>query len=256
MTALTPRQRTAINATLALVHSAGHNATAISQQATAAAAKGVPLKQAYDRAFEGFMAATPDLAGPITKVARLVMASDDATVAQYGRALDTYNATGDETALNALAPTIARDSIALAIRHGELSPGATGADALTAALGSETSPTMVEALNAPAPTESAPQAISGAPQAAAPQTFQFKPAVGQPSAAGYGTGHGGGVVSAKAQARIARDTPGGGAAQGWARGQGGGVVSPSAQARWARDFPGGIVPEGTRLAAHEQGHAG
>ncbi len=251
MTALTPRQRTAINATLALIHDAGHTATAISQQAKAAAAKGVPLKQAYDRAVEGFMAAQPDLAGPISKVARLVMASDDATVAQYGRALDSYNATGDATALNALAPTIARDSIALAIKHGELTPGATGADALTAALGSEASPTMVEALNAPAPAVSASEAAPQAISQAAPQTFQFKPAAAQPSAAGYGTGHGGGVVSAKAQARIARDTPGGGAPQGWARGQGGGVVSPSAQARWARDFPGGIVPEGARLAAHE-----
>ncbi len=253
MTALTPKQRTAINATLALIHDAGHNATAISQQAKAAAAKGVPLKQAYDRAVEGFMAATPDMAGPISKVARLVMASDDATVAQYSRALDSYNATGDATALNALAPTIARDSIALAIKHGELTPGATGADALTAALGSEASPAMVDALNAPELAVSAPEA---APQAA-PQTFQFKPGAAPANgAAGYGTGQGGGVVSAKAQARIPRDTPGGGAPQGWARGQGGGVVSPSAQARWARDFPGGIVPEGTRLAAHEQGFAG
>lgn len=254
MTALTPRQRTAINATLALIHDAGHNASAISQQAKAASAKGTPLKQAYDRAVEGFMAAQPELAGPISKVARLVMASDDATVAQYGRALDSYNATGDATELRALAPTIARDSIALAIKHGELTPGATGADALTAALGSETSPMMVEAMSAPEPAVSAPEAA----QQAAPQSFKFSTAAAPTNsgAAGYGNGHGGGVVSAKAQARIARDMPGAGAPQGWARGQGGGLVSPSAQARWARDFAGGIVPEGTRLAPHEQGFAG
>ena len=246
MTALTPRQRTAVNAVLALIHSGGHNASAISQQAKAQATKGVPLKAAYDRAVEGFMAATPDMAGPIAKVARLVMHSDDATIAQYDRALASYIANGDETALNALAPIVARDSIALAIRAGELPAGATGPDALTAALGTEASADMVAALNAPAPADSAPQTA----QQAAPQSFQF--VTSRPSDSGQGTGHGGGVVSAKALARAARDLP---RAAPIATGHGGGVVGSKAQARWARDFAGGIVPEGTRLAPHEQGQA-
>lgn len=232
MTALTPRQRTAINAVLSLIHSNGHNASAISQQAKAQAAQGVPLKAAYDRAVEAFMATAPELSAPIAKVARLVMKSDDATVAQYGRALDSYIATGDESALNALAPTIARDSLELAIRSGELPPGSTGPDALAAAMGGEVGPAMVEALNAPAPAQIAPQAAQQPSAEVAPQgtrqSFQF--ATGAPAQrtapAGAAIGHGGGIVSAKAAAK------------------------------WARDFPGGIVPEGTRLAPHEQGHTG
>lgn len=231
MTALTSRQRTAINATLALIHSRGHDASAITRQARTAASKGVPLKTAYDQAVQGFMASQPNLSGPIGKIARLVMASDDATVALYADALHAYNSRGDEGPLNALAPMIARDSIALAIRSGELAAGATGADALSASLGADASPAMVAALSAPEPAVSAPQAAP----ATTPQTFSFAP----PAAA------------AGKPARASND----GSSSGYGTGQGGGVVSAKAMARWARDFPGGIVPEGTRLAPHEQGGA-
>lgn len=151
MTTLTGRRRTAVNAALGLAHSHGHDANAITRQARTIMATGRTAQAAYEAAFADLMRRAPELSAPLAKVSRLIMSSDDASIAQYDRALSAYMANGDEAPLNALAPMIARDSLALAIRSGELPSGAAGAEALATALGGEVSSIMVDASVAPSP---------------------------------------------------------------------------------------------------------
>jgi hypothetical protein len=103
----------------------------------------------------------------LSKVTRLVEASDAATVAKYDVALSAYIATGDGSQLTALAPMIAQDSVALAVKNGELKEGSLTGDSIEAALGfpmGEAS--LAQAMAAPAPE---------APPAAPAASFAFNP---------------------------------------------------------------------------------
>lgn len=175
MTVLTNRQRVTVNAALASIHGAGYDPNAVSHAARVNIAQGLPAAVAYGRALDGFFATLPaEDRGAIERITRLVHHSDDATVAQYDAAINSYNASdGDETALAALYPMMARDGVALALKNGEITQAeiddGTG---VAAALGYEPMPEQVAALQSPAP-EAAP--------AAPPAPQQFRPA--QPPAA-------------------------------------------------------------------------
>jgi hypothetical protein len=79
-------------------------------------------------------------------------------VDQYDAALSTYVSAGDDTALNALAHTIAKDSLALAVQDGEITPEEAANGALEKALGFEPGPLLVAAVEASSePTNEQPQ---------------------------------------------------------------------------------------------------
>ena len=135
MNGLTQRQRVKVNAALSIIHDHGYNASAVSAWAREYRDKqGYPTAKAYERALNEFIGGQPGLADSLVKVTRLVQASDDATVASYDKALTTYIQTGDDSGITALADTIAQDSVALAVRHGEIKGGVT-AENVEAALG-------------------------------------------------------------------------------------------------------------------------
>lgn len=121
MTPLNPRQSVKIKAGLCLVHDYGHNARLVSDAARSDMARGLPAKQAYERAFTQFVKGKPDLARALSHSFRLIEASDDLTVGRYGDALERYNQTGDPAAMESIAQTFVQDSIALAIKHREIS---------------------------------------------------------------------------------------------------------------------------------------
>jgi len=119
---LTVRQRAKINAALCMIHDSGHNADAVSNVARDLIRAGANPRSAYERALNSFVGNTPDLLPSLTRVVGLVEASDDATVSQYDAALSSYIATGDDSGLKALAPTISQDMGALAARNGDVAP--------------------------------------------------------------------------------------------------------------------------------------
>lgn len=136
MTNLTARQRVKINAALAFIHNDGHDAKAVGRLAQSDMARGISPRAAYQRAIRDFTKGKPDLGDRIAHAFRLVEASDDATVASYGEALHQYNETGNPAALQSVADTFAQDSIALAVRNGELAEAEAGnSAAVEAALG-------------------------------------------------------------------------------------------------------------------------
>lgn len=157
MASLTVKQGVKVKAVLSMIHANGHDAEGVSQLAGSYMTTGFDERQAYEQAINDFMGQQPDMAGMIGKAVRLVEASDHATVAQYDAALSSYIDTGDEAGINALAPMIAADSMALAIQHGELGADAR-ADGLADALGFEPGPSF---------TADAQPASTQAPQASA-----------------------------------------------------------------------------------------
>jgi hypothetical protein len=145
MPALNDRQKVKINAALAAIHGAGHDASAVTAYAKQLQSTGQDPRSAFERAINRFIIAKPAMASEIGKITRLIEASDAATVGQYSAALDQFIQTGDKTGLQAMAPTMARDSIALALKHGEISVGDDLAASLETALGYEATPNMVAA---------------------------------------------------------------------------------------------------------------
>lgn len=160
MTILTDKQHTKIRAALALIHDSGGDALAVGQAAKRSIASGMSPKKAYEQALTAHVDANPAISNQILHTLKLIEASDGATVAAYGSALASYNDTGDRTALNGLAETFAKDSIALAVKSGELSvTDVRNRDAVEAALGFSFSEEVV--------AQSAPYAA--APQVSSPQ---------------------------------------------------------------------------------------
>lgn len=149
---LTARQRTKINAALCLIHDLGHKASDVINLANQHIRGGTDPRTAYERSLNTFLGNAPDLMPVVSKVLRLVDASDDKTVDQYDAALDSYIATGDDSSINALAPTIAEDSLALAVREGELTQEEADSGDLAKALGFEPGPALQEAVNPDQPT--------------------------------------------------------------------------------------------------------
>lgn len=207
MTALTHKQRVKVNAALALIHDAGHDAQAVVNLARDYLAIGHDARRAYESALGDFAATAPGLAPALGRITRLIEASDPATVAKYDVALTAFIDTGDAAAINALGPMIAADSIALAKREGEVPEGMSDADSLAAALGIEATPEAVAyaglaAPSAASPAPASPSRMIGLGDApAAPDTaYQVSPF------------------------------------------EGGGYRAPKAQARWADIAPVGFVP--------------
>jgi|GEM_PF-5273293 len=121
MTAFTARQNVKIKAGLALIHDYGHDAKAVAGAARSDMLRGLPPKQAYERAFTQFAKGKPELSRALSHALRLIEASDPLTVERYGDALERYNQTGDPSAMTGISKVFVQDSIALAIRNGELS---------------------------------------------------------------------------------------------------------------------------------------
>ena len=145
---LTARQRTKINAALCLIHDNGHNASAVIGAANRIIQDGQDPRSAYEAALNTFLATEPAMLPTVSKVLKLVDASDDRTVDQYDAALDQYISTGDDSGINALAPMIAEDSIALALRDGEITEEEAASGDIAKALGFEPGPALQEAVAA------------------------------------------------------------------------------------------------------------
>lgn len=135
MTGLTQKQRVKVNAALSMIYDQGYDAQTVVGWAREHERNGRDARSAYQLALNEFVGGQPGLAGPMGKVTRLIDASDANTVAQYDQALSAYIATGDDAPLAALAPMIARDSVALAVKNGELAAGDVNAANVEAATG-------------------------------------------------------------------------------------------------------------------------
>lgn len=154
MTGLTVKQRTKVNAALCIIHDSGLDANAVTQLAQTIMATGHDPRTAYERALNQFADSNPQVGQAIGKVAQLVEASCPRTVAQYDTALSQYIDSGDDSALTALAPMIAEDSVALAVSNGELAPEAAATATAAQALGLEDAAPAAPA-EAPAATPTA-----------------------------------------------------------------------------------------------------
>jgi hypothetical protein len=143
---LNARQRTKINAALCLIHDNGFDADSIIHVANELMKQGSDTRSAYEDALNAFIGEEPALLPVVSKMHRLVDASDDATVDQYDAALSEYVTTGDDSSVNALAPIIAEDSIALALKDGEITQEEADSGDLAKALGFEPGPALREVM--------------------------------------------------------------------------------------------------------------
>lgn len=132
---LSIKQRVKVNAALAMIHANGYDAQAVVNWAREYERSGHDARRAFETALNEFAAGQPAMGNQLGKITRLVEASSVATVAAYDQALSAYIATGDSSGIDALAPMIAADSVALAVRNGELADGGITEATLEAALG-------------------------------------------------------------------------------------------------------------------------
>ena len=150
MTALTTKQRAKVNAALCIIHDNGFDAEAVTQLARNIIATGRDARSAYEQALNTFIADNPEAGPAITGITRLVEASSPATIAQYDAALSHYIETGDGKGLEALAPTIAQDLMALAVHNGEVDAADVATHGLAAVdLGFTPGPLLVAASSPP-----------------------------------------------------------------------------------------------------------
>ncbi|HKX23580.1 MAG TPA: hypothetical protein VJM81_09940 [Rhizorhapis sp.] len=173
---LTSKQRTKVNAALAIIQSEGHNANAVSHAARSYMSRGYDARRSYEMALNEFAKSSPEVGPLLAQATRLIEASDDATVGMYASAVDHYNQTGDLSRVNALSPMIAQDSIALAVKDGHLSPEDAGRpEALEIAMGYAPSEEFAAAHTAnPAPaSQVAPAAPETLPAPARSSSFAF-----------------------------------------------------------------------------------
>jgi hypothetical protein len=218
---LTARQRTKINAALCLLHDNGHSAKGVIRVANELVEGGVDTRTAYEMALNNYMPLAADLAPVVSKIFRLVEASDDRTVDQYDSALSEYVSSGDDSSLNALAPIIAEDGLALALREGDITAEEAASGDIAKALGFEPGPALEEAVAAiangageqpneaqaneqpqPNQPEWQPKVEAAVPQLGAAPTP--KP-LGNASQVSLGSGPTG-FVAMGARAKIARET--------------------------------------------------
>lgn len=156
MSGLTQKQRVKVNAALSMIYDRGYDAQTVVTWAKGYERKGYDTRRAYEHALNEFIGGQPDLAGPIGKINRLIEASDVATVSKYAVALSKYIESGDDTAIAALGPMIARDSVALAIKHGELDANEITAESVQAATGFAMADDIVTAAAQPQATPPTP----------------------------------------------------------------------------------------------------
>jgi hypothetical protein len=170
MKALTAKQRVKVNAALSMIHSHGLNAQAVSERARMFITMGHDPRSSFEEALNEFADRNPSLAPALGSITRLVEHSSPNTVAQYDQALSHYIATGDETAIDALGPMIAADSVALAKHEGKLTDGSITAANVEAALGLSVAPEAVQAAaQFVAPTKAASASV-GFADVPAPKT--------------------------------------------------------------------------------------
>lgn len=117
---LNNRQRVKVNAALALIALHGHNPRPVQKAAKESMGKGIPAPEAYTLALNAFAGRVPAMRQSLEIAIQLVGASDEATVAQYDKAITAYNQTGDESHFDAITPMIVEDAKALAIRNGDV----------------------------------------------------------------------------------------------------------------------------------------
>lgn len=170
---LNARQRTKINAALCLIHDNGYNASAVIGMANRLTQEGKDPRSAYEAALNTFLSTEPAMLPTVSKVLKLVDASDDKTVDQYDAALSAYVSTGDDTELNTLAPIIAQDSIALALRDGEITEEEAASGDIAKALGFEPGPALQEAVTAMGEQQTGQQ--PQAQQEGQPNQAQWRP---------------------------------------------------------------------------------
>lgn len=139
---MTPKQRAQVNAALVIIYDSGNSVPNVTKAAQALIAKGHPATVAYSTVLTEFAAAFPTLGISMGKITRLIQASAPESVAQYDKALSEYIRTGSKVSLDALEPMAIRDSMALAIKHGEMTQADADSGNYTAALGVEASPEM------------------------------------------------------------------------------------------------------------------
>jgi hypothetical protein len=142
---LNPRQRAKVNAALCLIHDNGYDAKPIIRNATELM-KSVDARTAYELALNDFLRAEPAMLPSIAKAHNLINASDGATIDKYDAALSDYVSTGENHALKALAPMIAEDVLALAVKDGDITQDEANRGDLAKALGFEPGAALVEAL--------------------------------------------------------------------------------------------------------------
>lgn len=156
---LTTRQRATFNAAMCLIHDNGHDVAAVERDIQARLGNGTPPRKAYEGALNSFVARTPSMLATLQRTTKLIEASDDRTIAQYNVALSRYIETGDESGMTALAPMIAEDMTALAVRNGDIVPDFPAElDAIIAADTAPAAPPLTETfgnpVNAPPATRS------------------------------------------------------------------------------------------------------
>ncbi len=124
MSGMNAKQRASINGALAMIHADGEDVASVQRRAQTVIATGRDTYHGYKVALNEFARSNPSLGTKLAKVAALIEASDAATVAQYDRALSEYIETGDEAAVDALAPMMQVDAAAFAERAGGSGPAA------------------------------------------------------------------------------------------------------------------------------------
>lgn len=156
------KQKATFNAALCMILDGGHDLAAVTRDIDLAISIGTPPQLAYARALSRFVERTPSMLAPLQSIVKLIDASSPRTVGEYNLALSHYIETGDDSALRALAPTIARDMTELAARTGQAAPQFSDEmDALVAAAHA------ADAGEAPPPTPAQGEASDG------PAPFQF-----------------------------------------------------------------------------------
>lgn len=116
---LSIRDSVKVKAALAELRHLGHDPAEVSDLAGRMVRMGTPVRQAYDTAFNKFVARVPSAHAPIQRIGQLIEATDTRTIARYNVALDNYITSGDPEALRSVAPTIKADMQAMAVRTGD-----------------------------------------------------------------------------------------------------------------------------------------
>lgn len=184
---LSIKQRVKVNAALSMIYAQGYDAQTVVTWAADYMGMGHGPARAYQMALNEFAAGQPDLGDSLGKITRLVEASDVATVAQYDVALTEFINTGDDSALVALGPMIARDSVALAVKNGGLPEGALTGEAIESALGFAMADAVVTQATTPVGSQ---EAAPAAPQARPEDAYssqQSAPQVQRQSFPGFGS---------------------------------------------------------------------
>ena len=203
---LTLKQRVKVNAALSLIHGQGGNAEAISQQAKGLIGRGLDARAAYERAINAHLQQNPTHLGRVSKVLRVVEASNDQTVTAYDKALSEYIRTGREAALEPVMSTLAHDSVALAMRNGEMTASAVNTETVQAALGVPLAPNVIgHKVAFQQPQEAQQQIGQTAPQQARQSPSLTAPAPARDYGSQAGSGYGPmGYVAKGSQARWAQ----------------------------------------------------